>query len=308
MIPCAGRLRVLPDFRAIRSVSALGVGTVRRYARFDGRGLDDGRGTMGKAAKGRTATAEPRAAGRGAVTLTLPLTVEEAAEFDAMGGREFDCYPVFASLADVVRHYLLQCLVIGRAAAPDSPETRALLDACPASGCACPVESVRGGALWRQCAAGGKPRRSVGRPCEDEPGLPVTERPPAWSGGRGAVTLTMPLTCEEEEEFKRLAQGVYYRFQNQSNLADVVRHEALLHAVLDREADSEDLPEEARAGAPDPTPESSALVYGCCDSGCACPVESVRDGRTWRECAVTGEPRLSAGRPAGFVVNAEAAA
>ena len=44
---------------------------------------------------------------RGVVTLTIPLTREEAEEFDSMEYDEFDCYPMYSSMADVVRYSLM---------------------------------------------------------------------------------------------------------------------------------------------------------------------------------------------------------
>lgn len=125
-----------------------------------------------RAGRGGGAATKKRPAGAvragAAVTLSLPLTKDEAERFDRMGREEFDCYPVFSSMADVVRHSLLLSLVSSREYADRedgaTPEYDALLSACPASGCSCPVESTRDGQIWRQCAAAGEPCWSAGRP------------------------------------------------------------------------------------------------------------------------------------------------
>ena len=264
---------------------------------------------MSKAVKGRTAaksrtakrtapaTSRTGARGRGAVVLTLALTVEEARDLDAMGGREFDCYSVFSSLADVIRHYLLLRL-LGTRAGFDSPEYGALEGACLASGCACPVvDSKRDGQLWRQCAAAGGPCWSVGRPVEPRRRA-VAKPAPAWTGGRGAVTLTLALTRDEAGEFERMARewGACWGYPDHSSLADVVRHAALITAAAEREAEGVEQGAAPDPGA-DPDSESSVLAEACPASGCACPVESVRDGQIWRECAADGMPCWSAGRP-----------
>ena len=254
----------------------------------------------------------PRGAGgrRGAVTLTMPLTVEEADEFDRHGRAEFDCYPVFSSMADVVRHSLL-LWIVGDRGEWESPEYESLLSSCLASGCACPVESDRDGQIWRHCAAAGEPCLSVGRPIDEAPQRRVLKQAPAWSGeGRGAVTLTMALTRAEADEFDRHGRDTFTCYPRHSSLADVVRHEVLVNAAFNREVADEaaseafdayvDMPEAERSRVPDPTPEYSALLSACPASGCACPVESDRDGRIWRRCAaVGGAPRWSVGRPVG---------
>ena len=248
--------------------------------------------------------------------LALALTVEEARELDGAARRDCNGYPVYASLGDAVRHKVMVWAVGGRAGF-DSPEHDALELACPASGCACPVwpvDSKREGQQWRLCAAAGAPCWSVGRPVEVEPRRAPAKPAPAWAGGRGAVVLTMPLTRAEVDELEGLARDETC-YPDHANLADVVRHAALSRALLDRAFDRElegesvgaafdaymDLSEEERAGAPDPIPEFSALegalMNACPASGCACPVESVRDGQIWRECAGEGGPCWSVGRP-----------
>ena len=278
-----------------------------------------GTGTMTMSDSPEQAPAKPRAGARGAVVLAMPLTRTEAAEFDAMGVREFDCYPVFSSLVDVIRHYLLLRLV-GARAGFDSPEYDGLEGACLASGCACPVDSKRDGQTWRLCAAAGEPCRSVGRPVEAEPRRRAPAKPaPAWAGGRGAVTLTMPLTRAEADEFERMARewdGAGY--PSHADLADVVRHAALVAAVRDREAggdeeegdeeegDEEEGDEEEGAGdAPDPgftdpDSEAFAVLNACPASGCSCPGNKPDGGLVWRECAAVGTFRRSAGRPVWF--------
>ena len=256
---------------------------------------------MNKAAKGRTAKrtapAKSRTAARGGGTLNLALTVEEARDLDAMarGGLGFDCYPVFSNLADVIRHYLLLRLV-GTRAGFDSPEYDALEGSCLASGCACPVvDSKHEGQIWRECAAAGEPCWSVGRPVEPRRRA-VAKPAPAWAGGRGAVVLSMPLTRAEADELKRMARewGACWGYPDHSSLADVVRHAALITAAAEREAEGM---EGAAPDPADPGSESSVLAEACPASGCACPVESVRDGQIWRECAADGMPCWSAGRP-----------
>ena len=264
-----------------------------------------GTGTMTMSDSPEQASAKPRTGARGAVVLTMPLTREEAAEFDAMAVREFDCYPVFSNLADVIRHYLLLRLV-GARAGFGSPEHDALEGACLASGCACPVvDSKRDGQLWRQCAAAGEPCWSAGRPVEVEPRRAPANPAPAWAGGRGAVTLTLALTRAEADEFEGMARewdGAGY--PSHASLADVVRHAALLVAVGGRVAEGEGEGDEAAAGADEqgdaPDPEAFAVLNACPASGCACPGSEPDGGLIWRECAADGKWRRSAGRPVWF--------
>ena len=274
--------------------------------------------------------------GRGAVTLILPLLREEAAEFDQMGRREFDCYPVYSSLADVVRHFQLLFAVEDRETAADcdelegrgvtadhesglppleTPKTDALWSACAASGCACPIESTRGGLIWRRCAAAGEPCWSAGRPTEAEPKKQALRRQSskrARAGSRGAVTLALDLT---EDEAADLAWFTWDRgtkaagFPEHVSLEDSIRHRALIRAVFGRQRAGEDLnlPGAVTGWVCDCDSERerpymerfpAVLSNACPASGCACPVESTRNGRTWRKCAASGEPRWSVGRPA----------
>ena len=109
--------------------------------------------------------------------------------------------------------------------------------------------------------------------------------------------LTLQLTPAEVEDLNRYFRKHFRSYPDHSGLADMVRRELRMLVAWDREEDAfeewQELSEAEREATPDPTPEFNALADACPSSSCRCPVHSVRDAKTWRTCAATGEPQWS---------------